>query len=164
MFLIFFISPPPKKPSSSLNDKMFRASKEPNAGKRILYAFEHMIFNAPMIILRFFITIIVVKKSLLTFVPHFINYTPTLRELALIPFVIIRDIYVYSGLKDLLKGLFAGSTTMTEAYEAGVQRMNEVAEVATEAANVAAEAATEAANVATEAANAAVDVANEAFG
>lgn len=141
----------------SLNDKMFRASKEPDAGKRMLYAFEHMIFNAPMIILRFFITIVVIRKSLEFFVPHFINYTPTLRELALVPFVIIRDIYVYSGLRDLIKGLFAGSTTMTEAYEAGVQRMNDVASAATEAANVAAEAATEAAN-------AAVDVANQTFG
>ena len=104
--LWFFIGPAQTFVMLILNvkrtNRMFLKSTPDEKKAELISA--HIIFNAPFIIARLFIWIAIFKKIISFLVPHMVPYIPNMREIALVPFVAIKDILDISGLMKLIKG------------------------------------------------------------
>ena len=77
--------------------------------------------------LRLFVICALVKYVVVFFTPHMHLVKPTLRELSIFPFVVLRDILYYSGITSInLSGMFSSS-----AVEGGEEAVGGVVEAAT---------------------------------
>tara|TARA_E500000178_G_C17024189_1_gene757121 strand:+ start:165 stop:1448 length:1284 start_codon:yes stop_codon:yes gene_type:complete len=84
------------------NHRMFLKSTPSEKKAELISA--HIIFNFPFIVTRLFIWVAVGRKLFEFFSPITIPYIPTLRELSLVPFVVLRDIIHITGLANIFSG------------------------------------------------------------
>ena len=95
------------------NHRMFLKSTPSEKKAELISA--HIIFNFPFIVTRLFIWIAVGRKLFEFFSPITIPYIPTLRELSLVPFVVLRDILHITGLANIFSGEGAVAEAPVEA-------------------------------------------------
>ena len=88
------------------NDRMFLKSTPALKKAELISA--HIIFKFPIIVLRLFVICALIKYVVVFFTAHMHLVKPSLRELAIFPSVLLRDILYYSGLTSInLSGMFS---------------------------------------------------------
>ena len=105
------------------NHRMFLKSTPAEKKAELISA--HIIFNAPFIIARIFIWLAIARRIFELFYPHVASYIPTIREISLVPFVLLKDVLNLTGIYSLFKSTSEEGVESVDADSGGLNTVIE---------------------------------------